>query len=109
VIEREKLIANAHESGKLMLEGLKRLATRHRSIGDVRGMGLYLGLDFTTPEGAPDAATAAKVVNGLREEQVLIGAAGPHVNTLKIRPPLVFQREHAEIFLDSLARVLERL
>lgn len=109
VIEREKLIANAHESGKFMLEGLQRLAVRHPVIGDVRGMGLYLGVDFTTPEGAPDAATASKVVNGLREEHVLIGAAGPHVNTLKIRPPLVFQREHAEIFLNSLARVLERL
>ncbi|WP_275547880.1 aspartate aminotransferase family protein [Pseudomonas sp. Marseille-Q0931] len=109
VIERESLIANAHESGKFMLDGLKRLAIRHPVIGDVRGMGLYLGVDFTAPDGAPDAATAAKVVNGLREEHVLIGAAGPHVNTLKIRPPLVFQREHTEIFLNTLEGVLEQL
>jgi 4-aminobutyrate aminotransferase-like enzyme len=109
VIEQENLIANAHESGKFLLDGLKSLAARHTVIGDVRGMGLYAGVDFTSPDGTPDAATAAKVVNGLREEKVLIGAAGPHVNTLKIRPPLVFQREHAEILLTSLERVLERL
>ncbi|MNJ78362.1 hypothetical protein D3C77_760990 [compost metagenome] len=72
-------------------------------------MGLFAGVDFTTPCNTPDAATAAKVVNGLREEKVLIGASGPHANTLKIRPPLVFQCEHAEIFLNSLERVLDRL
>ena len=109
VIEHENLIANAHETGKFMLDGLKSLAERHTVIGDVRGMGLYVGVDFSTPEGTPDASTAAKVVNGLREEKVLIGAAGPHVNTLKIRPPLVFQREHVEILLSSLERVLVRL
>ncbi|MFB4391831.1 MULTISPECIES: aspartate aminotransferase family protein [unclassified Pseudomonas] len=109
VIEQENLIANARASGRLMLDGLEHLAKQYPVIGDVRGMGLYLGVDFTTPDGAPDAESAAKVVNGLREEKVLIGAAGPHVNTLKIRPPLVFQREHAEIFLGSLQRVLERL
>lgn len=109
VIEQENLIANAHDSGNFLLNGLKSLAARHTVIGDVRCMGLYAGVDFTGPDGTPDAATAAKVVNGLREEKVLIGAAGPHVNTLKIRPPLVFQREHAEILLNSLERVLERL
>ncbi|VVP56205.1 aspartate aminotransferase family protein [Pseudomonas fluorescens] len=109
VIEEENLIANAHESGKFLLDGLKSLAARHSVIGDVRGMGLYAGVDFTSPDGTPDAVIAARVVNCLREEKVLIGAAGPHVNTLKIRPPLVFQREHAEILLNSLERVLERL
>lgn len=109
VIEQENLIANAYGTGKFMLDGLKSLAERHPVIGDVRGMGLFAGVDFTTPNGAPDASTAAKVVNGLREEKVLISASGPHVNTLKIRPPLVFRHQHAEILLYSLERVLKRL
>lgn len=109
VIDRESLISNAHDTGAFLLEGLKRIAARHTVIGDVRGMGLFAGVDFNTPDGTPDAVTAAKVVNGLREEKVLIGASGPHASTLKIRPPLVFQREHAEILLESLERVLDRL
>lgn len=109
VIEQENLIANAHETGKHLLEGLNGIAGRYPVIGDVRCMGLFAGVDFTTPTGAPDAQTAAKVVNGLREEKVLIGASGPHAHTLKIRPPLVFQREHADILLSSLERVLGRL
>ncbi len=109
VIERENLIGNAHESGQVLLNGLRDLTGRYPAIGDVRGMGLFAGVDFVNADGTPDRETAARVVNGLREEKVLIGASGPHANTLKIRPPLVFQCEHAQILLDSLARVLERL
>jgi 4-aminobutyrate aminotransferase-like enzyme len=75
----------------------------------VRGAGLFVSVDFTTPDGKPDSETALAVVNGLREEGVLIGASGPHANILKIRPPLVFTAEHSLILVESLEKVLRKM
>jgi 4-aminobutyrate aminotransferase-like enzyme len=108
VIEREKLVANARDVGATMRDGLRALATRHALIGDVRGAGLFIGLELVTDRASKTPATAetAKIVNGLREKRVLISAAGPHANVLKIRPPLVFSQQNAELFLAALDAVL---
>jgi 4-aminobutyrate aminotransferase-like enzyme len=72
----------------------------------VRGAGLFLGVEFVKDRVAkePDAETATRVVNDLRRRKVLISATGPGANILKIRPPLVFTQEHADIFLDAMEK-----
>lgn len=108
VIEEEGLLENARATGAYLAGGLRDLAARHGCIGRVRGAGLFLGADIER-DGVADAALAARVVNGLREARVLISATGAAGNVLKIRPPLVFTREHADIFLDRIGRVLAAL
>lgn len=109
VIERESLAENAGRVGSYMLDGLQRLAGRFEIIGDVRGAGLFLGMEFVKDRRSkePLAAAATHVVNDLRRQRILISATGPGANVLKIRPPLVFTQEHADIFLDATARALE--
>lgn len=108
VIEGEGLAENAAAIGAHLLAGLRELAGRFPVIADVRGAGLFLGVELVTdPETrTPDPALAARVVNGLRARRVLISATGPEANILKLRPPLVFSRANADLFLDRLAATL---
>jgi 4-aminobutyrate aminotransferase-like enzyme len=106
VIEDEGLVANAAEAGGYLRQGLLTLAGRHPLIGDVRGEGLLLGVELTDESGEPAAAHAERVTEALRERGVLLSATGPAGNVLKIRPPLVFRREHADLLLQALDEVL---
>jgi 4-aminobutyrate aminotransferase-like enzyme len=108
VIENENIIENARDVGAYLRDGLRDLAKRHEAIGDVRGAGLFVGVELVKDRAtkAPDGETTAKLVNGLRERRVLISAAGLHANVLKIRPPLVFQKEHADRFLEAMDATL---
>lgn len=108
VIRDEGLQANAAAVGAMLRAGLRELATRFEGIGDVRGAGLYIGVEFVTDRRtkAPDSATALAVTNGLRQRRVLISATGFHANTLKIRPPLVFSRADADRLLSELEATL---
>ncbi|MEH7828011.1 aspartate aminotransferase family protein [Gemmobacter denitrificans] len=108
VIEGEGLIENAARVGATFAAGLRDLASRHAALGELRAEGLFLGQDIVT-EGAPDAARAGRIVNGLREDGVLISATGPKGHVLKIRPPLTFSAENTAIFLERLDRVLGRI
>ena len=94
--------------GPSCAEALQALADRHPAIGDVRGAGLFLGVELVRDRATrePDGALAARVVNGLRRRRVLVSSCGRHGNVLKLRPPLVFSREHAEILVDALDRTL---
>ena len=105
VIETEGLQENALRTGARFAEALQSLAARHDALGQIRGAGLFLGVDIVT-EGAPDSALAARVVNDLRAARVLISATGPAAHVLKIRPPLVFDRDHADLFCERLDTVL---
>ncbi|WP_445490901.1 aspartate aminotransferase family protein [Rhodopseudomonas sp. RCAM05734] len=111
VIENESLIDNARDVGAYLRDGLRGLANMHEIIGDIRGAGLFVGVELVTDRATKNPATAAtaKLVNGLREKRILISAAGPHANVLKIRPPLVFSRENADQFLASIDEVLTGL
>jgi 4-aminobutyrate aminotransferase-like enzyme len=107
VIEDEQLMANAEEIGTYFRTGLRELSNRFPSIGDVRGAGLFTGVEFSTLEDrAPDTAMATYVINAMKERGVLIGAAGSHGNTLKVRPPLCFARADADFFFEALESVL---
>lgn len=111
VIEQEGLLANAANIGAYFQHGLANLMTRHQSIGDVRGAGLFLGVELVSDRAGktPDAHLAQKLVNGLREKQILISTTGIYGNVLKIRPPLIWQREHADMFVDALDTLLSEL
>jgi 4-aminobutyrate aminotransferase-like enzyme len=111
VIRDEKLQENSLAVGKVLHDGFADFAKRFEMIGDIRGSGLYVGVelvkDRTTKE--PDAAAAAAVVNGLRARRVLISATGAAANTLKIRPPLVFSQANADRLLSETEAVLATL
>jgi 4-aminobutyrate aminotransferase-like enzyme/Ser/Thr protein kinase RdoA (MazF antagonist) len=106
VIEDEGLIANAAETGSYLRQGLAALAGRHPVIGDVRGEGLLAGVELADEERAPAAGRAGRVTEAMRDRGILISTTGPAGNVLKIRPPLVFQREHADLLLQTLDEVL---
>ncbi|MBC7577348.1 MAG: aspartate aminotransferase family protein [Tardiphaga sp.] len=111
VIRDEKLMENSLRVGQIIRDGFTELAKRYEQIGDVRGSGLYAGIELVRDRvsKAPDAATAAAVVNGLRARRVLISATGAHANTLKIRPPLVFSAANADRLLTETAAVFASL
>ncbi len=108
VIEEEGLIENAAAVGGHMLRSLEELAVRYPAVSAVRGAGLYLGVefcrapDFKTP--APDLAR--KMINGLRQRGILIGAAGKYGNVLKIRPPLCVTTAHTDELVGKMAEIL---
>ena len=105
VIEGEGLKANATTTGAYFRDGLLALAKTHHSLGPLRAAGLFLGQDIMT-DGKADAKKAARVVNRMRENGVLISATGPQGHVLKIRPPLIFRPEHVDRVLDSLGSAL---
>ena len=106
VIEDEALVANAAKVGSYLRQGLLTLAERHPLIGDVRGEGLLLGVELTDEARGPAAGSARTVTEAMRERGILLSATGPAGNVLKIRPPLVFQHEHADLLLQALDEVL---
>src|SRR5216684_1106878 len=109
VLEEESLQQHALRVGTYLIEGLKALQARHALIGDVRGSGLFLGIDLVldreTREAAP--SQASYVVNRLRDCGILAGTDGPHHNVIKLRPPLVFSQADADLFVKTLDAILQ--
>jgi 4-aminobutyrate aminotransferase-like enzyme len=108
VMEEEKLQAHAAQVGAHLLERLRPLVERPSLAGDVRGSGLFIGVELVRDRETLEPATeqASDVVNRLREEGILIGTDGPHHNVLKIRPPMPFTIEDADLLASSLASLL---
>lgn len=110
VIREEELISNAHRVGKYLLDGLRELTIDDDRVAQVRGAGLFIGVDLVSDRTSktPDGSTAARIVNELRDRRVLISASGPAGNVLKVRPPLPFRSKHADRLLEEFARVLNQ-
>ena len=112
-IAQDRLQDNARETGAYLLEQLKSLSRAHPHVGDVRGAGLYLAVEFVadktkrTPNNTPNKEAAVNGVNAMRDLNILIGTAGLHGNIWKIRPPLCFDRNHADMFLEGFDKVLK--
>ena len=108
VLEQERLQDNARRVGERLLAGLRQLAARHEVVGDVRGLGLYVGVEMVADRDArtPAAQVADYVVNRAREHGVLISTDGPDHNVLKIKPPLCFADADADRLLEVLERIL---
>lgn len=111
IVDDEGLVGRASDTGGHLHAGLLELAGRHRLIGDVRGQGLLYGIELVSDRErrSPAASAARAAVNALRERGVLIGSTGPDGNVLKVRPPLVFDRGHADLLLTALDEVLSEL
>lgn len=108
VIEGEQLMANAARVGYALRGELARLSQDHPRIGEVRGSGLYLGVEVVTdPDTAtPDRAGAHDLVNAMRDRRVLISVCGSGGNVLKVRPPLVFSMSDVDWFCTEFAGAL---
>jgi 4-aminobutyrate aminotransferase-like enzyme/Ser/Thr protein kinase RdoA (MazF antagonist) len=104
VLEEEHLQESALRVGRYLMARIEALAGKHALIGDVRGSGLFLGLDLVRNRETRDPATAeaSYVVNRLRERGVLTGTDGPHHNVLKLRPPLICAEADADLFVTAL-------
>jgi 4-aminobutyrate aminotransferase-like enzyme/Ser/Thr protein kinase RdoA (MazF antagonist) len=108
VLEEEHLQENALRVGNYLIARLKSIQEKHALIGDVRGYGLFLGVDLVldrdTREPAPQQASY--VVNRLRNRGILAGTDGPHHNVIKLRPPLIFSQADADLFVTTLGAIL---
>lgn len=96
------LVQQVAHVGAGLKTALTDLQAEHPQMGDVRGSGLFIGIDWVAPGTTdPDVVGAQRMVESLKSRLILLGKAGQHGNVLKIRPPLVFQDEHAELFLEA--------
>jgi 4-aminobutyrate aminotransferase-like enzyme len=111
VVREDHLQDNAATVGAAIQSMVRELATRHPSIADVRGAGLFIGIEFTVQgtDKEHDETLTLAVVNGLRRRHVLIGTAGVDNNILKVRPPMVFSQHDAERFVSELDSTLAEL
>jgi len=94
-----------------MLAALRPLMDRHELVGDVRGSGLFLGVELVRDHASlePAGAEASYVAERMREEGILLGTDGPYHNVVKIRPPMPFNAEDADLLVDALDRVIGEL
>jgi 4-aminobutyrate aminotransferase-like enzyme len=109
VLEDEHLQAHALRVGFHLTNGLEALQERHDLIGDVRGSGLFLGIDLVLDRNTREPAPlqASYVVNRLRDCGILTGTDGPYHNVIKLRPPLIFSQADADFLLHILDDVLQ--
>jgi 4-aminobutyrate aminotransferase-like enzyme/Ser/Thr protein kinase RdoA (MazF antagonist) len=111
VIERDDLIENGIAVGDYMREQLSKLSESQELIGDVRGHGMLTGLELVTNRATREPATAEvlDLLELMRERQVLVGREGRFGNILKLRPPLVFEKQHVDLLVSALDDALNQL
>ena len=108
VLEEERLMEHAREVGEHLLAGLRPLQDQSPLVGDVRGSGLFLGIELVRDRELliPADSEASYVANRLRDEGILLGTDGPHHNVVKIRPPMPFAKEDADLLVATMSHVL---
>jgi len=108
VLEEEGLQAHARDVGAHFLSGLRELMDRHTAVGDVRGRGLFLGLEIVSDRAGPTPSRklARYVVERMKQKGILLSTDGPDDNVIKIKPPLVFSRTDADRVVAALDELL---
>jgi 4-aminobutyrate aminotransferase-like enzyme len=108
IVDDEGLQANAKRQGDRLLEGLRALQDKHDCIGDVRGVGLFIGVDLVSDRACKSEATAlaTHVKNRMRDHRILLGSEGPKDNILKIRPPLTIRSDDVDMIVTTLDSIL---
>lgn len=108
VIREENLVRNARETGDYLKRSLRALAQRYPVIREVRGTGLFIGTELgpDQADGLGVGAETRRIVNAMRQRGVLLGVTGRNGEVLKIRPPLTFGPQHADVLLEELERTL---
>lgn len=109
-IREEGLLENARQSGAWLMEQLRALQAEFSIIGDVRGLGLMIGVEFTAPDGSPATDLAKALGKGCLKRHLLLLTCGPWSNTVRWIPPLTVTREQMEealtTFKDALAEAV---
>lgn len=106
-IERRDLLRAAAERGRQLIEGLRRLATDHPCVGDVRGLGLMVGVEIVDPVSrAADPAALERIHRGLRRRGFIAGKAGLQRNVLTFTPPLIITADQVDAAVEALAACL---
>jgi len=108
VIAEEHLQANAFQVGKHLMDGLRELMDKYALIGDVRGLGLFVGIELVLDRKTlmPAPPQASYVANRMRERGILLSTDGPFHNVLKIKPPMVFTEANADYLVAILDEIL---
>ncbi len=109
IVEDEHLQKNAQHMGDKLLAGLNGFKEKYEIVGDVRGYGLFIGLDLVNnlQTREPGTVLADYVKNRMRGHRILMGSEGPHDNILKIRPPLTIEDEDIDYILEVMDKVLD--
>lgn len=109
VMRDEALQNNAAEIGDYLIRGLRELQRGHSLIGNVRGIGLFLGFELVRDPSSLEPADreASRLVERMKDRGVLLSTDGPFHNVIKIKPPLVFSRADADFLLSQLKSVLQ--
>ena len=107
IVDEEKFQQNAKTVGYFLISGFTELKKKFDFIGDVRGMGLFIGVEIIGSDGSEDSELCGYIKNKMRENRILIGSDGPKDNVIKIRPPLTIELEDAQMLLTILSEILE--
>jgi ethanolamine-phosphate phospho-lyase len=111
VIEEECLMNNAEKLGEIFIDGFNDLKNQYSIIGDVRGRGLFIGVEIIKKHDnlAPAPLKAKEIVNKMLSKNILLSIDGPHKNVIKIKPPMVLSEEDVRFTIKSLGEVLRDL
>jgi 4-aminobutyrate aminotransferase-like enzyme len=111
VVQREGLQAHALRVGQRMLDALRPFVGRYPIVGDVRGSGLFLGVELVRDRETlePAGEEASYVANRMRQEGILLGTDGPYHNVVKIRPPMPFAEEDADLLVETMDLIMEQV
>lgn len=106
VIAEEGLQQHAKNVGDYLITLLKQLQKKYSELADIRGSGLFLGIEILNDDGKPGTQLASKIKNGLREQFILVSTDGPYDNVIKIKPPLSFTNTDADILVKAIQSIL---
>lgn len=111
VIEDQGMLGHAKDVGDHLLERCRALQQRHPLIGDVRGVGLFVGIELVTDRAArtPATAEAQHVLSRMKDESILLSSDGPDRNVIKLKPPMVFSMQNVDTVVAVLDEVLAEL
>ncbi|MGI9369210.1 MAG: aminotransferase class III-fold pyridoxal phosphate-dependent enzyme, partial [Ruegeria sp.] len=109
IVDDEGLQENARLMGARLLDGLRKIESDFACVGDVRGMGLFIGVELINPDGSEATEICKFVKNRMRDHRILIGSEGPKDNILKIRPPLTIEADDVDMILWALREVLSEI
>ncbi|CAH0553046.1 unnamed protein product [Brassicogethes aeneus] len=110
-IEKENLREHALVVGEYLLDSCQMLKKKHVCIGDVRGVGLFVGIEIVKDRNTREAdyETATYIVSRMKEEHILLSVDGPDCNVIKLKPPMVFSKENVEDVVTTLDRILKEV
>ena len=111
IIEDENLRENAVAVGTRLLTDLNKLKEKHSIIGDVRGVGMFIGIDLVKDRVSREPATveAQHIISRLKQEFILLSADGPNRNVLKFKPPMVLSLDDADHLVKTLDSILDEI